>query len=480
MAIGSTWAPGVPVYKPDVRVRFIKRGTTVPDARAGTVLSITRGDRGPLNTPTELVSPSDLAMLFGTAGTTDAAAIAFNAGALRIINVRQGSGGAQAQGAVSDGTDPVVTVKARTVGSGGNGFTHLFRVAADPTKKEHIVSEGGVVRLVTTIVAGAGNEADALVAAINAQNSPYIVAERATGTGTTLASLAETALSAGAQPTVDGAAFSAALASVGQTTDFALVILDTEVQADFVTAKAWLDLQWANGRRAFLFVGQPVSVIETTRIANAKALNSEKIMLIGNGPTRGTATAYEGYRAAAWAAGKQASLGYTETITGYGPEDGVGLTGVIANGDRAIQAGLAYFDFDPFGRPALVYDTSTLSSLSGELDEGWMLIQRGRVRTVFMNRVARALWPFKSRLGQDEDGRATVRSAAQTVADQMVREGGLRSVPYPTVIDDPNFPATGDRYYFKVDGDDLPRMNFIFGSFEFRNSPPPAVNTVNG
>lgn len=473
MPTGATWQANSPIYQPGVYVRFRRRDTSLPFPRARVVGVVLRASFGPLNAPTEIETLQDLEATFGAGGTVDAARQALIGGAATALVVRQGTGGTKASLSVSDAV-PAASVRLDATGVGVDGslLTATIRASFSSGFKELLVYKAGALRQTIPFATG-GVEADNLVAAVNASGSPWITAARLAGVGLVIPAITNQALAGGADPTYDGTSFSNALAALAPTA-IDSVITESEAPADHATLLAWLNQQWGGGQRTVAFVGEPTGVAAATRRSDASALNSEKMVYVGNGFKLADGSMVEGYRAAAWLAGREARLDYMDTLTSVPVDGAVSVVGAFSSVDvdKAINAGMLVFRVAPEGGVEVTYDRTTLVTATGDLDDGWKNLQRVRVRVTFVDRSALASYALRSRVKNDADGRATLRQAIQGVADAMVRERALRSDPYPVISDDPDNPPSGDRYYFVADCDDLPPINVVLGTYDWRFTPP--------
>jgi len=474
---GSVFQVGEQKIRPGVYVRVTNIGEP-PEAVVpqGIVAALFRASWGPLAQVTYLENADAVTATFGSAGTIDTALEAFRGGCRRVVGYRLGSGGAKASITLQDtAASPanVVTITAKYEGIRGNNFKVTVRDSlADATKRELLLYEG--VTLLQTIEFAKGSSGDgepaALVAAVNASNSPYITATKVADGNKTLAAVTGSSLSGGSDPTVNGESYSAGLSAI-EAIDWNVLAVDSEDAATHTLVQAYIDRVRNEGKRAMAVVGEPTSVPLATRLANARAFNDPAIIYVGNGFKGSDGVTREGYKAAARVAGMTAAAQITESLTHYVVRGATELVGALTNAEieQAIQSGALIFTMSAQKQIHIEYGINTFITVTADMDAGWKKIRRVKTRDNLMDRIAATWDPLIGKINNSPDGRATLIASAQGIINRMIAEGALLQ---GTIFEDPNNPPQGDSAWFVVQVDDLDSAEKVYINFQFRFSPP--------
>lgn len=474
---GSTFLLGEVKIRPGTYVRSVKEGEgPLPIVRQGIVGAVIRSTWGPLGEAVELSGLQDVDDTVGVGGTTELVRQALRGGARRVMAVRAGAAANRATRVLADTQGVpvnVVTIEALHPGTRANGFTLTLRDALSNTsQRELLVQEAGVLLQTVRFAKGGANEADALVAAVAASDSPWITATRtgAGGDGAVLAAVANAAMAGGTDPAVDGAAYTSAL-TVLETQDWNVLAVDTEEAAIQDTVSAYLDRVVSEGLRVIGVLGEATSVALATRLTNAKAFNSPYVVYVANG-FRTAAGAREGYQAAARLAGMIAGSDYTASLTNVVVDGATEVVGALTNSqvEDAILSGAVVFTLNGAGQVRVEYGITTLVTPGADQDDGWKKIRRVRERHELITRISLAVDPMRGQVDNDPRGRAAVVSAMQGVLDRMVREGAL--LAGARAIEDPSNPPQGDQAWFAIAADDVDAIEKIYATFTWRFTPP--------
>lgn len=475
---GITFQVGEQKIRPGVYARVTNIGepqeAIVPQ---GTVAVLFRSAWGALAQVVTLENADAVTTTFGSAETTDTAIEAFRGGCRRVIAFRLGTGGARAAITLQDtaGTPAnVVTITARHEGVRGNDFKLTIRdsLANPSTIRELLIHEGAT--LLQTILFAKGSagvgEPQALVDAIAASNSPFITATRIAGGNNILAAVTQVAMTAGANPTVTGASYSAGLTAI-EAIDWNTLAVDAIDAATHATVSTYINRVRNEGKRVIAAIGEPVTVPLATRMANARAFNDPAIVYVANGFIGTDGINRDGYRSAARVAGIIAGAQITDSLTHMIVRNANDLVGALTNSEieQAITSGAMVFTLSAQRQIQIEYGINTFISVTATLDAGWKKIRRVRTRDNLMTRIAATWDQLIGKINNSSDGRATLIAAAQGIINRMISEGALLQ---GTIYQDPNNPPVGDSAWFVVQVDDLDSIEKVYINFAFRFAPP--------
>ncbi len=472
---GITFQVGEQKIRPGVYVRVTNIGepqeAIVPQ---GAVASLFKASWGPLGEVVYLENADSIASVYGSGGTLDAPLEAFRGGCRRVVGYRLGTGGTKAAITLKDTTATpvnVVTITAKYEGTRANSFTITVRnsLVNPTTERELLIYEGVTLRQTITFAKGT-TEPDALVAAVAASNSPWITATKvAVGSGT-LAAITQQPLIGGADPTVNGTAYSTGLTAV-EAIDWNVLAVDTNDTATHVTVQTYIDRVRNEGKRVIGVIGEPTSVVFATRLADAQAYNDPAIVYVANGFKDVDGVTREGYQAAARVAGMIAAAQITESLTHYVVRGATEIVGALTNVEveQAIQSGALVFSMSAQKQVHIEYGINTFVTVTDDMDAGWKKIRRVKTRDNLMDRIAATWDPLIGKINNSPDGRATLTASAQGIINRMIAEGALLA---GTIFEDPNNPPVGDSAWFVAQVDDLDSAEKLYINFAFRFSPP--------
>lgn len=414
----------------------------------GIAAIVGRFEWGDLNTPTALTSDAETASSFGS-GTIGADLVheAWAGQPLQVVVVRQGAGGTAASFSLKlvDGTTVAVTIPVKYAGLRGNGFMQTLQDSLiDATKRVWSLYEGATLLQSVTFAkapttGGGKGEPGALVAAINASNSPWVGTAVLVGTpadSSTLQTVATAAApgTAGTSATVDGSALSNALATL-TTVAFNTLAVDVEDTTSFAVIQAWADYQATQGQRFLAFVGEPTSVDRATRLTDAAALNDFRMVYVANGYVT-SAGNRDGARAAARAAGAVAGLDLTESLTHQV------VTGALSVLDPLVQItdyrtalgdGALAFRTNPAGQVWFGLDQNTYITSDANHHAGWGEIDVVRIYDGLQDQIYAAWAPL--RVHNDPAGRIAAMNLASRIIANFIKQELLVS---GSIIEDPD------------------------------------------
>lgn len=475
--------PGQIVRANEVMIRAgvglrITTSTPLPSFIRGRFGYIGQAAWGPLNTAVEMLSRSQIRDTFGESGssgnTMDGAEEVFNGGAVTGVVVRLGTGGTQ-------GSDTLQDAAAATVGSikvlypGTRAFGYSVRAnLSDTNVRELVVYEGTVQREVWTFPKKSGtvNEIDSLVAAVNGKSLYVTVTKTAPGDGT-VKDVAQKAIPAGTAPTVDDAAYSAALTELGKE-NFFVTCVDSEEEDVHTIVRAWVDDQNMHGRRRVAVVGIPITATWAERKQRAVDCNNPAMVVVGNGFERHgadglTVIPCDGYLAAARLAGAYTSCKPNQQLTHRVIPDATGLVGSLTDDQlqEAKLSGLSTFSLSFRGRVWISEGVNTLTDAAlppiwaESMSQAWGKMRRVMTRFYLIDDITAQWDDMIGSVNNTETGRGVLKTAAQAVVNTYIATGAL--ISGTVVVDVTRQPtAEADEAFFVftnlVDADGAERL----------------------
>lgn len=477
--MGIFFTVGEKKVRPGVYQRYENRGTgSLAGAVNGIVAAVYKSNWGPVGA-VETIGSDEAGGLTARLGggannTVDVITEAFNGGAITVLAVRLGSGGTNGTLKLKDTTDstPADAITLTTKYPGSRAFKITIREKlGDSSAREFLVTEDTTVREKLEFAASTNGEVDELVAAINTDSS-YFTAEKAasySGTGK-LALIAEQAITAGTDPTVNTEAYSAAF-NLLEPYRFNVLCTDSNETAVHALVSAYIDRVYQGGKiECFGIVAEPVTVDLDDRMDHAKAFNTYNLVYIGGGWTDAQGIRYEGYKAGARMAGMIAAVSSAESLTH------TAISGATEPLERltdsqykaTIQSGMLTFSTSADGIVWVESAITTLVSPSGEDDEGWKKIKRAKIRKELMARVSDSVEPLIGKINNDSDGQANIIKVAKGVCAAMRSEKKLLD-GYSVELDESN-PPQGDSAWFLIYADDIDSIEKAYFVYGFRYS----------
>jgi hypothetical protein len=470
----GTFQPRQKQELPGVFIAFTNEGEQpLPDVRQGTLLSAFRADWGPLMVPTALASVPELHDLFGTNLGASLPEQNLRGGAELVWGIRVGTAGTAAQVVLLDSLGATVaTLPMKYVGGRPNasGGAWSVTIRVSPTRagyKEAVLYEGASALQTVEFVAAGGDEAGALVAAINASASAWFgtAVKNATGSGV-VATVANKPVAGGVDPTVVSADYATAL-GLGEAKVFNIVTVDSELPAVHASVQSFVDRLVDSGKYVMGVVSEDATVVTwATRKTDALAFNDENMVYLGVGFYLADGTHQQGYRAAGRVAGVIAAAPYTDGITNLQIPGAVLIDDELTTTElrEAKASGMLTLRYNASGQVVVTQGINTLVTPPANKDAGWKKIRRARQRYRFTVRATLATEPMVGRLTNDDAGQSIVLSAIRRVVTQMIGEGAIRALPAPVVEADPNLQPTAgpDDFYTRTGFVDNDSMEFIY------------------
>jgi hypothetical protein len=463
---GETFLGGETKIRPGVYVRVTDVGGNEPVALPrGIVGAVIRGSWGPLGTAEIVESAAHGQSLYGA---NTILREAFAGGARRVVAVRAGSGGTKATRVLNASATPKLTLTAKHEGTRGNTFAVTKRVNPANAAQNQLLVYEGTSLLETITYTPAADDAQALVDAVNATSNFLDATFTATGD---VDVVSQQALTGGADPTVNGAAYTAALAAL-EVEEFNVLAADSEDTAIQATVAAFVTDKRAEGKRIIGVIGEPISVAEATRRANAAAFNKAEIVYVGNGFSTANGD-LDGAEAAARVAGMIAQAEVTESMTHKVVAGATGLLGGLtgAGVEAAINSGMLVFTRNAAGQVQIEYGITTLITPGAGQDAGWKKIRRVRTRDQLIAQIVADTDRLIGRVNNDDTGRALLIAGMQGAVNTLISLGALNA---GSVTLDPANPAAGDSAWFVIEVEDNDSAEKVYLTFGFRFTPAAA------
>ena len=456
--------------RPGVYTRYENAGGVAPaGAVNGIGAVIIRANWGPLNKLVELDSPSAAASTFGTALTVDAITEMFNGGCSKVKAVRVGTGGTAATITLKDGASAdAVKITAKYVGD--RPFSVTIRDSLLNDDKRECIIYSGTAEFEKVEFAkgstGAGEPA-ALVAAF--ANSKNFTAEKLADGNKILATVAQSAMTAGANPTVTNTEYSAAL-NVLEAGKWNVLCVDTSDTAVHALVQSFIQRIYLAGATPMACIAETKDVELDTRMNHAAAFNDEKIIYVLNPAYDASGNLYDGYKLAARIGGMIAAVPSNTSLTHTVVNGFVSLAEPLTNSqiEKALAKGCIVLTVNASDQIWIESAINTLVTPSGNQDEGWKKIRRTKTRFELIDRIVATTDPLIGKINNDSDGRATFIAAAQGVVNAMIGEKKLLD---GTVDEDPLNPPAGDSAWFVIAVDDIDSIEKAYLTFKFRFSP---------
>jgi hypothetical protein len=456
--------------RPGVYTRYENAsGVSPAGAVNGIGAVVIRANWGPLNKLVELDSPSAAASTFGTELTVDAITEMFNGGCSKVKAVRAGTGGTAATITLKDNAAAnVVTITAKYVGD--RPFSVTIRDSLLNDDKRECIIYSGTTEFekveFTKGIAGDGEPA-ALVAAF--ANSKNFTAQKVADGSKVLAAVAQSAMTAGTNPTVTNAEYSAAL-NVLETGKWNVLCVDTEDTTVHALVQSFIQRIYLAGATPMACVAETKEVDLDTRMNHAAAFNDEKMHFVLNPAYDISGKLYDGYKLAARIGGMIAAVPSNTSLTHTVVNGFASLAEPLTNSqiEKALAKGCIVLTVNASDQVWIESAINTLVTPSGNQDEGWKKIRRTKTRFELIERIVATTDPLIGKINNDSDGRATFIAAAHGVVNAMIGEKKLLD---GTVYEDPLNPPAGDSAWFVIAVDDIDSIEKAYLTFKFRFSP---------
>lgn len=444
-----------------------KNGNISADVINGITTVIFRSDFGPLEKVTEISLEEGYEDIYGTGGTTDAIQQAFNGGAKTVIACRLGKGGTTATITLKDDSDEdAVAISAKHPGSKTFSVT-IKEKLSDSSMKQCIFYSG--TKEIETIDFEAGEgEAQALVAKITAKSKNFI-AELKEGKGSVvLASVLQSEMEAGTDPSVTIESYSDAFTAV-EPYMFNTICVDTEDTSVHLLLAEFVNRIFEAGNLTQAIIAEKSNVDLEDRMERAASYNDEKMNYILNPSVDVAGETIDGYRTAARIAGmigavsSKVSLTHN-VITGFSDlHEKLTNTNII----NAEKKGCIVLSMNTKGQVWIDAAINTLVTPPDNKDDGWKKIRRVMTRFEMLRRCNDVTDALIGKVDNDNNGRKTIIGQLDIVGTEMISEGKLTSF---SVKENSMYVADGDSCWFVIDVVDKDSAEHIYTNFNFQFS----------
>ena len=460
--MGEVFYAGEKKPRPGTYYRVDRTDYPRSDGVAGIGGCLFKADWGPLNKVVE-VTKDNYQNVFGNAGTTDVVKFLGFGGASTILACRVGTGGKAAELTLPDAGK--ITAKY----AGAKAFTLAVRAKlTDEKVKEVIIYDGTKVFEKYEITAG-GDEAGALAEAMDASEN-FTFEKTATGNESVVAAAAQTAFTAGTDPTCTAESYSAGFEAL-ETHKMHVLVVDTEDAAVHALLQAELTKLSENARFALGFVAEKTSdsLPYADKLEHAAGFNDQFMHYILNPRVKFNGEVIDGYQTAALVAGMVSSYKCRYSLTHKTLPNVTGLeeNTPIEVLNAAPKNGAITLTLSRGGDVWLDAGINTLVTPPDNMDEGWKSIRRVRTRIELIERAMDAAEGLVGNVDNDADGRAAVVTAVNGVIKDMVAEGSI--VSGQAYEDTDNIPD-GSSAYFGIDVVDRESAEKLYVTFRFQFS----------
>ncbi len=457
--------------RPGVYTRYENAGgPQLAGAVNGIGAAVIKANWGPLNQLIELDGANAVAPVFGTALTVDTITEMFTGGCSKVKAVRAGTGGTAATIKLKDSAAvDAVTITAKYVGD--RAFSVTVRDSLLNTEKRECIIYAGTTEFEKVEFAkgavGLGEPA-AIVAAF--ANSKNFTATKAADGSKLLAEIAQSAMTAGTNPNVTTAEYSAAF-NILEAGKWNVLCVDTEETTVHALIQPFIQRIYLAGATSMACVAETKAVELETRMTHAAAFNDEKMHYVLNPAYDASGKLYDGYKLAARIGGMIAAVASNTSLTHEVVRGFTSLAEPLTNSqiEKALAKGCIVLTVNASDQIWIESAINTLITPSGNQDAGWKKIRRTKTRFELMDRIVATTDPLIGKVNNDSDGRATFIAAAQGVVNAMIGEKKL--LPGGTVYEDPQNPPAGDSAWFIIAVDDIDSIEKAYLAFKFRFAP---------
>lgn len=443
-----------------------KDGSMAADIMNGVTAVIMKADFGPLHTAVELSAEEGYASVFGTGLTTDAIREAMAGGAKTVIACRVGNGGTQGTVCLKD-TDDEEALSITAKYPGDKEFSVTVREKLSDSSWKECIFYAGTAEFEKLEFAAGEGETGALAKAL--ENSRNFQAQQKEGKeNAQLAVVSQRVFTKGTNPQITAEDYANAFAQV-EPYEFNTICLDTEDPEIHLLLQSFLNRIFAAGSLAQAVVAEPHTVDLETRIAHAAAFNDEKMNYVLNAWVNEQGTKIDGYQTAARIAGMIGAVSAGSSLTHTVINGFSELLERLTNTDliAAEKKGCLVLSYNKEKQVWIDNAINTLITPADNQDDGWKKIRRVKTRFELIRRINTTTDDLIGKVDNDNNGRATVISQIQGVADSMREEGKLVAC---TVTESSVYRADGDSAWFDMDVIDKDSMEHIYLTFRFRFS----------
>ena len=457
-----TYIEGEKKVRPGVYQRTSSAGSTAgAGALNGVVALVMAANWGPVDKATVHETAKSIRETYGTGANVEAACSLMAAGASRVYIKRLNGANGTAGTVGTTVIDPVIKLDTKYPTS----RTITVEVKAkigDTAKKQVVIKEGTTLLENFDFEANGNDETYAFIEVLT--GSAYITATRLTDGAITVG---EYTLK-GTDPTNVTADYADAFYALEPFAYNVLVTdsIDADVSANLCAYAAEAE---TTGKLIMVVTGDKPSTAFDTRLAEATACNSERIVYFGGSWLDSTGKTVEGAPAIIYVAGVIAATPANRGIVHTQIAGAVDVPEKLTNAQYidAINKGLLLVSAGPDGQVWFDSAINTLVTLKDGQDEGWKKIRRVKTRYELMDRIDRTLAPKVGKVNCSTDGIAYIIQCGTGVIKEMIAENKLSAGSF---YEDPERPHQGDSAWFIIDADDIDSLEKIYLHYQFRYS----------
>lgn len=454
-----TYTAGETKLRPGVYQRISKRvSDSVIGALNGVVAFAMKANWGPSDKVTAHETAKSIRETYGTGESVEAACAIFEAGA-SLVYIKRLAGTNGTAGTVDIGT--VATLTAKYPSSRAFVITVKAK-ASDATKKQIVVTEGTTVLETLEFAVDSTDETTAFLEAVK-KSAYFNATKKAEGV------IAEGAYDlVGTDPTVTAEDYAEAYYAL-EPFNYNVLCTDSIEEDVFATLYAYEEESFEYGKMNMIVVGADPSKDFATRMKNAAACNSERIVYFGSSWEDAEGNEVKGAKAIAYVAGAIAATPANQSIVHLQVAGATDVTEKLTNAQytEAIKNGLLLLSAGPDGQVWFDSGINTLITPADNQDDGWKKIRRVKTRYELMDRIDRTLAPKVGRINCDTDGIAYIIQCGTGVIKDMIAEKKLSAGAF---YEDPEMPHRGDSAWFIIECDDIDSLEKIYLHYQFRYS----------
>lgn len=443
-----------------------KGGNAAAGIMNGVTAVLFRADFGPLNTAVELSAEDGYEKTFGTGLTTDALREAVAGGARTLIACRVGNGGTQGTICLKDADgEDTLDITARYPGE--KSFSVTVREKLSDSAVKECIFYAGVTEFEKIEFAAGGGEAGALLKAL-ASSKNFRAELREGKEDVSLENVSQSEFTMGTNPQATIGDYSNAFAQV-EPYEFNSICVDTEDPEVHLLLQSFLNRIFDAGSLAQAVVAEKHTVDLETRMKHAAAFNDEKMNYVLNAHVDRQGTELDGYQTAARIAGMIGAVASNSSLTHTVIQGFTELRERLTNTEMtaAEKRGCLVLSYNKAKQVWIDNAINTLITPADNQDDGWKKIRRVKTRFELIRRINTTTDDLVGKVDNDTNGRATVISQMQGVADSMIAEGKLVAC---SVTESSTYRSDGDSAWFDIDTIDKDSMEHIYLTFLFRFS----------
>lgn len=457
-----SYLAGEKKVRPGVYQRTSQRGTSsTAGALNGIVAFAMSAAWGPVDKVTKHETAKSVRETYGAGVSVEAACAILEAGATTVYIKRlKGANGSAGTVGTAE-IDGTVTVAAKYPSDREINVT-VKEKAGDTTKKQIVVKEGTAILETIEFAVHETDETGAFMEAVS--KSAYITA---TLINAGLIAAGDYTVK-GVNPTVTAADYADAYYAL-EPFNYNVLVTDSVTADVFATLCAYAKESYDNGKLIMAVGGAETTLPLETRLENAAACNSERIVYFGGSWLDADGKEVKGVKAIAYVAGVIAATPANKGIVHTTITGATDVPEKLTNAQyiEAIKHGLLLVSAGPDGQVWFDSAINTLINPTEEQDEGWKKIRRVKTRYELMDRIDRTLAPKIGNINCDTDGIAYVIQCAMGVIKEMIAEKKLSAGAF---YEDPENPHAGDSAWFIIECDDIDSLEKIYLHYQFRYS----------